>query len=234
MEETMDTVTLLGYYNLTRQESVLYLLLCTKGRLTGYEAAKLSGISRSNTYTALAGLVEKGAAYIEEDNVTHYTPVPIEEFCDNRIRRMQEYRRLLIQVVPDRMGKSEGYITIKGEENILDKMKNMIDGASERVYLAVSVQTLDTLLPQLQNALARNLKVVIITAPPFTLAGAQVYYTPTAQHQIRLIADSKNVLTGDIALGSESTCLYSQKRNLVEIFKEALKNEITLINMKGS
>nr|WP_319488782.1 helix-turn-helix domain-containing protein [uncultured Caproiciproducens sp.] len=231
----MDLAELLGYYNLTRQESALYLLLCSEGKLTGYEAAKASGISRSNTYTALAGLVEKGAAYVEEDTATHYLPVPVEEFCDNRIRRMQEYRELLLKAAPKQREASEGYITIKGESNIFDKMKNMIDAAKERIYLSVSEQMLLVLLPQIQSALMRGLKVVIITDPPFVLEGALVYHTKTEQHQIRLIADSKNVLTGDIAAGSESTCLYSQKRNLIELFKEALKNEITLITVtKGS
>ena len=71
----MEITERLMHFNLTRQEATLYLLLLKAGRLTGYEAAKQTGISRSNTYTALAGLVEKGAAYImEEGKVTRYTP----------------------------------------------------------------------------------------------------------------------------------------------------------------
>lgn len=227
----MDTAELLGYFGLTRQESALYRMLCSEGRMTGYEAAKATGISRSNTYTALAGLVEKGAALIEEDTATHYLPVPAEEFCGNRIRRMQEYAQRLTRVLPEKREEAEGYITVKGEENIFDRMKNMIDEAKERVYLAVSEKTLSKLMPQIEAAVARGLKVVIITDPPFALDGAQVYHTKTRQYQVRLIADSKNVLTGDTASGSESTCLYSKKRNLIELFKEALKNEITLITM---
>ena len=76
----MEITERLMHFNLTRQEATLYLLLLKAGRLTGYEAAKQTGISRSNTYTALAGLVEKGAAYImEEGKVTRYTPVAPEE-----------------------------------------------------------------------------------------------------------------------------------------------------------
>ena len=51
----MEIVERLMHFNLTRQEATLYLLLVKAGRLTGYEAAKQTGISRSNTYTALAG-----------------------------------------------------------------------------------------------------------------------------------------------------------------------------------
>ncbi len=228
----MDAITLLGFYGLTRQEAALYLLLCAKGRLNGYEAAKLSGISRSNTYSALADLVGKGAAYMEEDTAVHYTPVPIEEFCNNHIRRMNEYRELLIKTLPLNIEDGEGYMTIKGETNIYDKMKNIIENANERIYIAVSDQIIKIFLQQLNDAAARGLKIVIITDSSPELEGALIYISKIEQYQIRIIADSKNVLTGDIAYGSESTCLYSQKRNLVELFKEALKNEITLLEIK--
>ena len=67
MRDSMCTVSythLLMNFGLTRQEANLYVLLVLEGELNGYEAAKKSGISRSNTYNALAGLVEKGAAYM--------------------------------------------------------------------------------------------------------------------------------------------------------------------------
>ena len=75
------------HFGLTRQEANLYLTLLSHGELSGYEAAKLTGISRSNTYNALAGLVEKGAAYSMEENVVRYTAVPFREFSSNVIRR---------------------------------------------------------------------------------------------------------------------------------------------------
>ena len=48
----------------------------------------------------------------------------------------------------------------------------------------------------------------------------------------RLIADSHTVLTGDLQDDEDSTCLYSCKRNLVDLFKEALQNEIALIKLQ--
>lgn len=226
----MSSEELLGRYNLTHQEAVLYLLLCAEGRLTGYEASKLSGISRSNTYTSLAALVEKGAAWMEEGAATRYTPVPVAEFCDNRLRQMRECREQLVRSVPGLRAETEGYITIEGEKNILDKMRNMIGEARERIYIAVSEQILSRVMPELEDAIARGLKVVAITNPPFALGGAKVYHTRTSQDQIRLIADSKNVLTGD--LDGEAACLYSRKKNLVDLFKRALKNEIELIELQ--
>ena len=42
------------------------------GELTGYEVAKLTGISRSNVYGALSALADKGAAYLMEGNSSKY------------------------------------------------------------------------------------------------------------------------------------------------------------------
>ncbi len=232
----MDFVELLTHFGLTKQEANLYMMLFTEGQLTGYEAAKLTGISRSNTYTALAGLVEKGAAYLIEGTATRYTPVPLEEFCENKITVLRQYKKDLIGCAPVQKETTDGgYFTIKGEENILNKMKNMLNQSKERAYLSMSVEITERLLEELKSSVFRGLKVVIITDEPFRLSGATVYHAEKTQKQIRLIADSSSVLTGDLSEGARSTCLYSGKKNLVDLFKESLKNEITLIEMmKGT
>ena len=56
-------------FGLSRQEAAIYLCLLQNEELTGYEVAKLTGISRSNVYNGLASLVEHGAARSEERRV---------------------------------------------------------------------------------------------------------------------------------------------------------------------
>ncbi len=229
----METIEMLNRFGLTRQEATIYLALSEKGNLTGYEAAKATGISRSNTYSALAGLVDKGAAYVIDGSATHYTPVSIEDFCSNKIRELQGFAGKLISSVPKRQIDVDGYVTIKGYGHILDKIKNMLLEAKERIYISVSGETLLFALPDLMSAVQAGLKVVIITSPPFELDGARVYHAEKSPGQIRLIVDSKNVLTGEV-LGEASTCLYSKKQNLVDLIKESLKNEMRLIDLMNS
>lgn len=228
----MDIVELLTHFGLTKQEATIYRTLLCEGSLTGYETAKLTCISRSNTYTALAGLVEKGAANLIEGTATRYVPVPAEEFCANKIGELQEYKQKLIESIPERCKEVDGYITITGEKHILSKMKNMLSEAKARVYLSVSMEIAELVLPELHGAVERGLKVVVISNKPFQLEGAIVYHAEKTQKQIRLIADSSCVLTGDLEEGQNSTCLYSKKKNLVDLFKESLKNEIQLIELR--
>ena len=229
----MEIIEGLTNFNLTKQEATLYVLLLKEGQLTGYEAAKQTGISRSNTYTALAGLVEKGAAYLlEEGKVTRYTPVPVAEFCSNKIERMQNIKEEILHQLPVWKSEVEGYITIKGEREIINKLKNTIRQAQARVYVSANTRVLNILRPELEEALAKGLKVVVISDKNFTLTQAICHYTEKQNEQLRLITDSHTVLTGDLEDEENSTCLYSCKRNLVDLFKEALKNEITLIDLQ--
>ena len=229
----MNLIEGLTNFNLTKQEATLYVLLLKSGQMTGYEAAKQTGISRSNTYTALAGLVDKGAAYVlEEGKVTRYTPVPAAEFCSNKISCLEEIKKDILQQRPVLNNDPEGYSTIKGAQEIINKMRNTVRQAQARIYLSANSRMLELMLPELQDALQRGLKVVVIGDKYFSLPGAICYGTNKQSEQIRLIADSHTVLTGDLQDDEDSTCLYSCKRNLVDLFKEALQNEIALIKLQ--
>ena len=229
----MNLIEGLTNFNLTKQEATLYVLLLKSGQLTGYEAAKQTGISRSNTYTALAGLVDKGAAYVlEEGKVTRYTPVAPADFCSNKISYLEEVKKDILRQLPVLSNDAEGYITIKGAREIINKLRNTVSQAQARIYISANTRMLELLTPELKAALQRGLKVVIIGDKSFSLPGAICYGTTKQSEQIRLIADSHSVLTGDLQDDEDSTCLYSCKRNLVDLFKEALKNEIALIELQ--
>ncbi len=228
----MDNVERLMEFGLTRHEASLYILLVLEGSLNGYEAAKRSSISRSNAYNALAGLVEKGAAYMQEEDTVRYTPVPVEEFCSGKIRHMEKKKKELMEQLPAKRKEEGGYLTIKGEEHICDKIIEMLTHAKERAYISIYNERLEGFREYLERMVAEDKKVVIITNEPFDLPGATIYLTECRKEQIRLITDSNDVLTGEIANQYDATCLYSSNSNLVEVFKDALANEIQLLNMK--
>lgn len=227
----MDLLDMLTSFGLTRQEAAIYLTLCQEGSLTGYEAAKHTGVSRSNAYTALAGLVDKGAAYVSEGKATHYLPVPVREFCENKIRRLSRMAGHLARTVPGRASLAAGYITIKGRDHILDQAGQMIRQAQKRVYLCAGDAAVQHLEGDLAEAAQTGRKIVVIAASPVSVPGAKLYLSCVPAGQIRLIADSSRVLTGDIA-DSQSTCLYSEKQNLADLIKDTIKNEIKLIKLE--
>ena len=77
----------------------------------------------------------------------------------------------------------------------------------------------------------RKRKLVLITDRDAGMEGVLQYLTERKEMQIRLIIDSVYVLTGDIGGAKSDTCLYSGQKNFVNVFKEALRNEIKLIEL---
>lgn len=222
-------------FGLTRQEANIYLCLYQYGELTGYEVAKNTGISRSNVYSALSGLVDKGAAYLVEGNASKYIAVPIEEFCENKIRSLNKEREYLIQNIPDMKRQEIGYITIEGYRNIWDKIVNMLNSAEKRIYISASDMIIKALEAELINIVRRNIKLVLLTdgqtAAEEIYKGSTCYLCENRGKSIRVIIDSQYALTGALTGDKNDTCLYTGQENFIDVFKEALSNEMKLITI---
>jgi HTH-type transcriptional regulator, sugar sensing transcriptional regulator len=229
----MDITDSLMRSGFTKHESVLYLALCREGELTGYEAAKISGLPRSNVYLALAGLVDKGGAFRIEADVVKYTAVPVKEMVFNLRRHLNDALDFIEKNVPMKETQKDPYITIKGKKNIINKLKFTINSATERIYISISETDFALFEKDISAARDRGLKLVIITSPDFKFDGAIVYHNIKQIGQIRLIADTSNVITGEILGEEDSTCLFSRNKNLIQLIKDSLTNEIKLIEMQN-
>ena len=237
-------------FGLGRQEAVIYLCLLKNSELTGYEVAKLTGISRSNVYNGLAALVEHGAAYILEGTSTRYMAVELDEFCDNRIRFLQAMKEFLVSNGPKKTLPTEGYITVEGYGHICDKIHHMLLGAEKRVYFSATGAFLEKWKKEIEELVNRGSKVVLISEDDSEVFancdvlkdGIIFYRVPRGfreageedrKRQVRLIIDSEYVLTGEVVGRNSDTCLYSAQKNFVSVFKDAMRNEIELIRIKG-
>ncbi len=228
----VSTIDQLMLFGLTRQEATIYCCLLQDGEQNGYEVAKQTGISRSNVYNALAGLVEKGAAYLIEGNSVKYVAVPVAEFCDNKIRKCQEVKEELVQLLVPNKPTTEGYITITGVSHIRDKLLQMMQQAEKRIYMSIPSIYLEDWREELEQLGKNKIKVVVLTEQLVKMQNVKVYLSEKRDKQLRFIVDSKFVLTGDYSKSEKDTCLYSGQKNFVNVFKEALRNEIKLIELK--
>lgn len=230
MEEAalIDKLMLFG---LTRQEASVYLCLAANKELSGYEASKITGISRSNVYNALASLVEEGAAYLLEGSTNKYIAVDVEEFCNNKIRHLQKIKDELVRDMPKNNADCEGYITISSHKHIMDKIHYMLASVQYRVYVSMPVEFLEKCRADMEYLIENGKKVVLIVSEEVVFPGAIIYVTDKKEPQIRLIVDSEYVLTGDMSGSPADTCLYCGQKNFVNVFKESLKNEIKLIEL---
>lgn len=247
MEEA-TLVEQLVAFGLGRQEAIIYLCLMKNGEMTGYEVAKYTGISRSNVYNGLASLVEHGAAHSMEGTSTKYVAVAVEQFCDNHIRYLSSVREELSRNCPKPKINAQRYITIKGSNRIRDKIHHMLLSATKRIYFSASFELLINWQREIGELLSRDIKVVLISDSMPTeieeelknkvifyksISGEEDEYRLDKQDRIRLIIDSEYVLTGELTGSTTDTCLYSEQKNFVDVFKEAMHNEIKLIELQS-
>ena len=169
----LDNLTSFG---LTRLEAQIYAALLTHGSMTGYEVAKDTGISRSNTYSALSALVEKGASFVIEGESVKYTPVEVKAFTRNVMSELTRKAEILEQHAPKKIIASDGYITIKGSLNIRNKIRGMIEGTLLRLYFQAPQQIIYEFDAELRNLVESDKKVVILT-DEYKLHGAKIYKT---------------------------------------------------------
>lgn len=238
----------LAGFGLTRQEAAVYSALLGTGPLNGYEAAKELAVSRSNAYTALSALVEKGAAWLADGTPARYVPVPPGEFCSGRIAAMERAREFLLEALPERKPEPGVFITIRGRDRIMDRLRAMIGECSERLYIAAPWQVIQEAAVPLAKLAAEGLRIVILTDREFAGSGALETAAGAAslpEHnrveyhgiergavELRLITDSSRVLTGDVS-GPDPSCLYSDQKNFADFFKDALRNEIRFSRQAG-
>lgn len=211
----------------TQQEAVLYIKLATTTSMTGYEAAKSSGISRSNAYASLSNLVDKGYAHTIDGNPVHYVAIPKEDLITNAKRDFAATLSVVEEKLSTTPITNEPYITVTGEKAVYDKMKNIILQASERIYVSVSAAILKELEEELIIACEKGLKVVVLSSEDIS-CGEHVYYPTDRNASIKLIADTKEIIAGTL-----TQSLYSKNATLVNIIRESLIDEITLITERS-
>jgi sugar-specific transcriptional regulator TrmB len=226
----MDVIDALMQVGFTKHESMLYVTLCREGELTGYEASKITGIPRSNAYLGLAGLSDKGGAYKIEGETAKYAALDSSELIENLKRNFSQVIKVIEEEIPQTDKSRDNFITINGNTQVLNKMKNLINQAQHRVYISISGDQLEYVLDELKCASSRGLKVVIITSDKVQYEKMTCYMAQKQYGSVRLITDSENVLTGQLN-GVNPTCLFSMNSNIVDVIKDSLTNEIKLIKI---
>lgn len=216
---------------LTGQEARLYRALLEHGDLNGYEAARESGISRSNAYHALASLVDKGFADPIEGESVRYGAVSPEDVALLARRRVEDAIAAMLACAPSRRREQAPFLSVAGRDKVLERMSLLVDSARERVYLGCDTEDLEAIRGALAAAVARGIRVTVLANRAWALEGCVCLSRRKARGQVRLIVDGARVLTGELGAGS-AACVLSENAHLVALIKDSLSNEIELVRVR--
>lgn len=213
-------------------EASVFIILCKNGALTGYEVAKLSGISRSNVYAALRTLQDKGKCTVSEGESTKYTAISKEELLLSTKREMEATLLELEQNFPEMQPTNEPYVTIRGYDNVLSKIKNHILLCTSHLYIMTTSPYIELLQEEL-STISETKRVTIICEKELQLGEHIITYRQQKPVSgFHMIMDTVSVITGDLE-AERSQCLYSTNASLVRLMRESFITALDMITLQN-
>ena len=154
-------LTALGFSDL---EARVYVALLENPDGTGYAVAQRIGKANANTYKAIESLLRKGAVMEDGGEPRCYRAVPAEELITRLERefasRARDAASALRQVASGRG--NERIYQLQGEPaQVLERARNMIDGAERVIVADLFPGPLAALADQLSRAVRRGVEVFV-------------------------------------------------------------------------
>ncbi len=227
---------------LSTYEATIYATLIAHPTMTASALCKETGIPDTKIYYALEGLSEKGMLTVRKGNPKIYRPIPPKEAIANLKQRLTE--RLdeklkeadvfvdMITPVFESAEKPEelevAYI-IRGQNNITNRMKALIDTAHREVTLFVSYSTLLKELKQTLKEAKEKRKIKLNIAMTEDMLKTEDFKGLGDVRQLccpvtLIISDLKTLIT--VSDWVEESAMLSQDQNLIRVARDYYDNSM--------
>jgi HTH-type transcriptional regulator, sugar sensing transcriptional regulator len=165
----------LTHFGFTPTESLVYEVLLTSGPGTGYGIARAAGLARANAYSALEGLVAKGAARVEGGRPRQYRP----EAPAGLIARIAHNHgialdRLSTDLETIAVPSTPTVVEIESGRAVLQLITHDVARASRSVGLLAPPDAFPLLAPALRRPVSAGLPVSLWSTSPVELGFAPV------------------------------------------------------------
>jgi sugar-specific transcriptional regulator TrmB len=165
----------LTHFGFTPTESLVYEVLLTSGPGTGYAIARSAGLARANAYSALEGLVAKGAARVEGGRPRQYRP----EAPAGLIARIAHNHglaldRLSTDLETIAVPSTPTVVEIESGRAVLQLITHDVARAARSVGLLAPPDAFPLLAPALRRPVAAGLPVSLWSTGPVDLGFASV------------------------------------------------------------
>ncbi len=238
----MDPViSRLKQIGLSEYEAKAYTALLRDNPLTAYEIAKKSGIPSSKVYEVVQRLESKRIAQsIHGERSKMYIPISPDEFIETFKRAMEDS---LVEVKAELKGfkiKTDISYTwhIKDYEDLILKAKRMLVTCRGTVLLSLWPAELNALEKAISDAEIRGIKIALVHYGATNIKLGQLYrhpvedtiYAHKGARSFTLLADSKEVLTGNI-IGTRTEAIWSMNESLVMMAEDYIRHDIYVMKI---
>ena len=170
-------------FGFTPTESLVYEVLLTGGPGTGYAIARSAGLARANAYSALEGLVSKGAARMEGGRPRRYRPEPpaalVARISTDHGQALERLSRDLETIsVPG----TPTLVEIESGRAVLQLITHDIARATISAALLVPPDAYPLLTPALRRPSSAGVPLTLCSTGPAELGFTPVEIVPEGNH----------------------------------------------------
>lgn len=165
----------LTHFGFTPTESLVYEVLLTGGPGTGYAIARSAGLARANAYSALEGLVSKGAARVDLGRPKRYRPeAPAALIARISTDHGLALERLSSDLDAVTVPATPTLVEIESGRAVLQLITHDVARATESVALLAPADAFPILAPALRRPYSAGLPLVLCATTPVDLGFAVV------------------------------------------------------------
>jgi sugar-specific transcriptional regulator TrmB len=149
-------------FGFTPTESRVYEVLLSGGPGTGYAIARTAGLARANAYSALEGLVTKGAARVEDGQPKRFRAEPPGGVMARIANAQGEaFERLSQELDGFGAPATPGLVELTSPKGLLQLLTHEIGRAQRSVLLLAPAEAYPLLAPALRRAVTAGLEVAL-------------------------------------------------------------------------
>jgi HTH-type transcriptional regulator, sugar sensing transcriptional regulator len=165
----------LTHFGFTPTESLVYEVLLTGGPGTGYAIARSAGLARANAYSALEGLVSKGAARVDSGRPKRYRPEsPAALIARISTDHGLALERLSSDLEAVSVPATPTVVEIESGRAVLQLLTHDVTRATSSVALLAPADAFPLLGPALRRPYSAGLPLVLCATSPVDLGFAVV------------------------------------------------------------
>jgi HTH-type transcriptional regulator, sugar sensing transcriptional regulator len=165
----------LTHFGFTPTESLVYEVLLTGGPGTGYAIARSAGLARANAYSALEGLVTKGAARVDGGRPKRYRPeTPAALIARISTDHGQALERLSNMLDAVSVPATPTLVEIESGRAVLQLVTHDVARATASVALLAPADAFPLLAPALRRPYSAGIQLLLCATAPVDLGFAVV------------------------------------------------------------
>jgi HTH-type transcriptional regulator, sugar sensing transcriptional regulator len=162
-------------FGFTPTESLVYEVMLRDGPGTGYAIARAARLARANAYSALEGLVSKGAARVESGRPKQYRPEPPPGLI---ARISNNYGQALDRLSSELDGLSQAdsptLVELDSGRSVLQLLTRDLTRATQSVSLLLPPDAFPLLAPSLRRPVSAGIPVSLWSTSPVQLEFVEV------------------------------------------------------------